>query len=117
MITATIIGRLGADAQTRTVGDRTVTSVNVASTTRVGREERTTWITASIWGKRGEAFAQYHKKGSQCALTGSLTVREYEHNGERRKSVELDVRDWTFCGGKRERNDESGDSFGTDVPF
>jgi single-strand DNA-binding protein len=117
MITATIVGRLGADPETRTTrsGD-SVTSANVASTTKIGGEERTTWVRVSIWGRRGDAFAQYHAKGAQCALTGSLTVREYDHNGERRKSVELDVRDWAFVGSKQDRQGGGGHD-GGDIPF
>ena len=118
MITATIIGRLGADPETRTTrGGDSVTSANVASTTKIGGEERTTWVRVSIWGRRGDAFAQYHAKGAQCALTGSLTVREYDHNGERRKSVELDVRDWAFVGSKQDRQGGGGGHADEAIPF
>jgi len=122
MITATIGGRLGADPETRqTCSGQSVTSCNVASTTKIGGEERTTWLRVSIWGNRGDAFARFHSKGSQCALTGSLTVREYDHNGERRKSVELDVRDWAFVGSKDDRQQGGGYAPGPkdegDIPF
>lgn len=104
MIAFHITGRLGKDPETRqTQAGRSVTSVSVASTQKVGGEDRTTWVRATIWGPRGEAFARFHNKGSQCSLMGSLTTRAYDHNGERRESLELDVHNWTFVGPREER--------------
>lgn len=118
MITVCVVGRLGRDPEVRTTrsGD-SVVGVSVASTQKLGGEERTTWLRLTIWGKRGEAFAQYHSKGDLCAVTGSLSCRKWNKDGEERESWEVDVRDWTFAGGKRDRETGGGFSADEDVPF
>src|SRR6478736_4051626 len=47
MISATIIGNLGRDAETKTVGGTTVTSFSVASSTKVKGEDATNWVTCN----------------------------------------------------------------------
>jgi len=75
MISATIIGNLGRDAETKTVGGTTVTSFSVASSTKVKGEDATTWVTCNYWGKGGESVASYLQKGKTVACSGSLTTR------------------------------------------
>lgn len=50
----------------------------------------TVWYRISSWGRPGEMHAELLTKGMRVKVTGPLTVREYEHNGEKRTS--LDVR-------------------------
>lgn len=75
----TIAGGIGKDAVTRTTnnGDK-VTGFSVAVDERAGQEKRTLWFDVSIWGKRGEALAQYLTKGSKVAVSGELSTREHE---------------------------------------
>lgn len=44
------------------------------------QEKITTWYNFQIYGKRAEAFAQYHKKGDQVYLEGQMRQREYKSN-------------------------------------
>jgi len=109
MLSITAIGRLGKDPEVRTTksGD-TVCSVSLASTSKRGATEVTTWLRLNIWGKRGEAFAQYHKKGDQAIVAGDLSCRPWTDNeGNKRESWEIDVRDWTFAA-KPKEHDEYG---------
>lgn len=75
----TVAGRLGSDAVTRTTqgGDK-VTSFNVAVDFRDGRDKGTNWYRASMWGKRGEALAQYLLKGVSVTVVGEFSLSEYE---------------------------------------
>jgi len=92
----TIAGRLTKDAETRDAGSDRVTSFSVAVDDRVGKEKGTMFFDASLWGKRGEALAQYLTKGSYVTVSGDLGTRE--HNGK--TYLTLRVADVTLQGGK-----------------
>lgn len=80
LITAVIIGNLGADPEMRyTPGGHAVTNFRMAVNQRVplpraqGQEETTwdvkaQWFKVSVWGKQAEACNMYLKKGSKVAV-------------------------------------------------
>lgn len=124
-------GYLGADPDTRTVGDTSVTSIRIADTERWKdksgeKQERTTWMTANIWGKSGEVVAKHFDKGSWIYVEGSITVRKWKDKDENdRWSTEIKVRDWEFgpktgssgSSGGHSPNDDPGPSPDDDIPF
>ncbi len=67
-------------------------------------KERTCFAGATIWGKSGEVFAQYHKKGSQCLVHGRLMQESWEdkESGKKREKTKIRVDQWFFVGGKRD---------------
>lgn len=79
MKTICIAGNIGKSAETRTTpnGDK-VTSWTVAVEDRTGKEKSTIWFDCTLWGKRGDALAQYLTKGGKVAVSGELGKREYE---------------------------------------
>lgn len=81
MISVTIAGRIGKDAETRTTqsGDP-VTGWSVAADTGFGDRKVTTWFDCSLWGERGRKLAPYLTKGSAVTVIGELGQRE--HNGK-----------------------------------
>ena len=66
----TFIGRLGGDPEARNVGDRTVTKISIAVDQDKGQPPM--WISVDIWGKRGEIFAEHHRKGDSAIVSGQL---------------------------------------------
>jgi single-strand DNA-binding protein len=75
----TIAGKLGRDAELRnTQNGDSVCSFSVAVDQRNGREKTTNWWRVSLWGKRGEALAQYLTKGASVSVSGSFELGEYE---------------------------------------
>lgn len=75
----TIAGRLGRDAELRnTQGGDSVLGFTVAVDYRAGREKATNWWRVSLWGKRGEALAQYLTKGATVAVSGEFGLTEYD---------------------------------------
>ena len=62
--------------------------------------EQTTWLRCSLFGKRAESMGAHLKKGSSVFVRGSLRVREYEAQGEKRTSLDVAVDDVEFVGGK-----------------
>ncbi len=107
MNSITIPGRIGQDAQTKTVGDTTVTSFSVAEDRKVKGEKITIWWNCSLWGNRGTALEQYLTKGSAVCVIGEASFRQYEKDGEARVSSECRVSEITLLG-KPEGTSSSG---------
>ncbi len=74
MITATISGSLGRDAELTHTDDGTPKlTFSVASNERgKGGEKVTVWITCSLFGTRATALAQYLNKGTKVVCIGRL---------------------------------------------
>lgn len=90
MNSITIAGNLGADAETKRVGDSTVTEFSVADSVYQKGERTTQWWRCAMWGARGEKVAPKLTKGTKVTVTGALVVREYE--GRKGLGYSLDVR-------------------------
>jgi single-strand DNA-binding protein len=90
-----VIGRVGRDPESRTIGQGSnVTNFSVAVSekwTRNGqREEKTTWFNVSHFGRGGEFSAQYVRKGQKIAVDGRLEIREWtDSNGVTRKDPQI----------------------------
>lgn len=79
MKSITIAGNIGRDAVVRsTQSGEKVTGFPVAVEERQGGDKRTIWFDVAIWGKRGDALAQYLTKGGRVAVSGDLSTREHE---------------------------------------
>ena len=95
----TLIGNLTGDPELRTVGSGvSVASFTVASTPRTMNKQTQQWedgeamfVRCSVWREYGENVAQSLTKGMRVIVQGRLQQRSYEHNGERRTSLELQV--------------------------
>lgn len=98
MISVTIAGNTGKDAQVKTVGQDTVCSFSVATTRKIKDEEQTIWVDVSLWGKRGAALAPYLTKGSKVTVIGELSTREYEG----KTYLQVRAYDVALQGGKRD---------------
>ena len=98
----TITGNLGKDCESRFLpnGDA-VTSFSVADSQ--GRDKPSIWWNCSLFGKRGDALAQYLTKGQTVTVVGSITEREWvDKDGHKRKAMDIRVNDLALQGGKRE---------------
>lgn len=74
MIEGTLIGRLGKDAELRTVGDHQVLVLSVASSDYNSKKQafETTWVRVNWWGKTAEQQAQRFLKGDEIIAIGSF---------------------------------------------
>jgi single-strand DNA-binding protein len=80
MIKLIVSGRVGNDAELKTVGDNTVCSFSVAHTEKVygpNPSEKVVWITCSIWGERGVKLAPHIVKGTFVVVEGLGGVNAY----------------------------------------
>lgn len=100
-----LAGNIGKDAVVRrTQNGDAVAGFSVAVN---DRKKNTTWFSVSLWGKRGEALAQYLTKGTQVAVNGDLSTRE--HDGK--TYLEVNANDVTLMGGGK--RDDSGSQGGS----
>lgn len=101
MNSITVAGQLGRDCETRYLTDGTpVCSFSVADS--MGRDKGTIWWSCALFGKRAESLAPYLLKGQSVTVTGTVTEREYEKDGQKRKSMDVRVNDVALQGGKRD---------------
>jgi single-strand DNA-binding protein len=127
VINCNILGRVGGDGEIRVLPDGTsVLNFSVASNEGKGDKETTTWVRCALFGKRAGNLAQYVTKGKLVSVSGSLSNRSYEKNGEKHTALECRVNEFEFAGGKNDgaaTQDRSGtgsqaDANSTDdIPF
>lgn len=93
-------GYLGKDAESRyTPSGDAVVQFSVAVTSGYGDKQTTTWARCALWGKRGEAVAQYLVKGQLVGISGEVTLREFtDKEGQKRSSLEVRVNDLSLLG-------------------
>ena len=121
------VGRVGKDAEVRfTPAGDAIAGWSLAVTHGYGKSEGTTWLNCSLFGKRGEALAQYITKGSQVAITGEILLNTYKgKDGTEKSSLECRVNNVTLLGSKAEakptlklvENDRDLSDLESDVPF
>ncbi len=120
--TITLDGNLTRDPELRTVGDGAVCSFRIAHNTKAKGEEHTDYFDVSAWGRLGEICSQYLEKGRAVVVSGRLTVREFEHQGEKRTGLEIQAAQVHFVGAAAQGRsaDSAADTTPTDggsIPF
>jgi len=99
MLTVAGIGRLVDNPITKDVNGQSVTEFRIAFGGNRDRGLAAVFCDASIWGKSGEVFGQYHGKGDPAYIAGRFELREWiDRDGNTRQSPQIRVSDWTFTG-------------------
>ncbi len=124
----TLVGRLGADPEIRTLGSGAmVAKFSVATSEnykdRAGQwQEETQWHDVVLWRNLAERAQQYLQKGSMIYLDGKLTHRKWQDKeGNPRRTTEVVGAFFRILDGKRDGNDDggadrTGDTYNTDTP-
>ena len=121
-----LMGNLTRDPETRTTaGGQSVTSFGLA-VNRTWRnadgqqQEDVDYIDCTAWGKAGEIIAQYMQKGRALLVSGRLSQRSWEQDGQKRSKVEVVVEDFNFvgdgAGGGRSGDDSYSESASSSKP-
>lgn len=93
----TICGSAGADAELKFLASGVALCTwSMAVTPRVKQGDtwvdgETVWYRCQAWRQFGEQVCESVKRGMRLLVHGRLVVRTYEHNGEKRTSLEIDV--------------------------
>lgn len=101
MIKLIVSGRVGSDAQLKSVGDTTVCSFSIAHTEKVygaNPSEKTIWVACSIWGERAPKLAPYILKGTFVVVEGSGGVNAYLKDGQASAMINCRVTSLEFGG-------------------
>lgn len=89
------LGNLAADPELRASGGgQSVLKLRLACSESYldksnTRQERTEFVSITIFGKRGEALAKILTKGDRIFVEGSLRTSSYEKDGEKRYRTEI----------------------------
>ena len=84
-----LIGRLAKDVELRrTQSNKAVASFTLAVDRRK-KDAGADFIPCVAWEGTAEAASRYLAKGSKCAVSGWISTRTYEKNGERRYVTEI----------------------------
>ena len=116
-------GRLGRDAELKTVGDNDVLEFSVASDCGFGKNKATNWFRCTVWGNRAAKLVEFLTKGKQVAVFGDLKLREYEKkDGGAGMSADVRVNEIDLMGSNEDKPTspqapESTDSDDDEVPF
>lgn len=94
-------GRLGADAQLRTIHeDKRLCSFPMAVDEGNGPE----WVRVTVWGKYAEELTPQLKTGTECYIEGTLRLSRWEDkDGNEKTTLAVNARKIDFLGqiGKR----------------
>lgn len=115
-----LVGRLGADPETKAVGQSTVARLNIATSEKWVKDgqthERTEWHRVTVWGKLAEICGKHLSKGRQVYVEGKLQTRQWEdQQGQKRYTTEIVANTVQFLGDApsgQQRNQGSNQDFG-----
>ncbi|MGO6851621.1 single-stranded DNA-binding protein [Rhizobium beringeri] len=112
---ATLIGHLGRDPETRATQSGTmITTTSVAVSTGYGNNKKTTWWNLIAFDKTGEAMVNFLKKGDAAMFIGEPALREWKDKDDAtRQTLELTVQRMVLLGGK---DDQPADTRKTTAP-
>lgn len=87
-----IAGHLGADPETRfTSSGKKVTTLRVATRTRVKGNDDTIWWRVTIWDDRFEKMMPHFKKGSGIVVVGELHKPEIFNDREGKSQISMEI--------------------------
>ena len=103
-------GNIGKDAEVgSTQGGKPFCKFSVAVSSGYGDNKKTSWANCVIFGKQAEGgLPQYLLKGQQVAVSGELTLEEWESNGVKNKALKVVVGNIDLVGAKPEPSQSGG---------
>lgn len=111
-----LIGRVGKDPEIRSVNEKTVANITLATSKSYKnstgeRVTNTEWHRLTAWSPIADIFEKYVKKGDQIAVEGEIQTRSYDDNeGVKRHVTEIIVRNLELLGGNKSDGKSDGKS-------
>jgi single-strand DNA-binding protein len=94
LATATIVGRVGKDPETRaTPSGKNVTSFSVAVNEGYGDNIKTMWFNVQAWEPLADRIPKFVKKGALVAVAGRLKVEEWTKEGQKQSRTVIVAND------------------------
>lgn len=113
-----LIGRLTRDPEMKLTNSGIPVANFTLAVNRYKKDE-TDFIRIVAWRKLAENCTNYLKKGSQVCVEGSLQIRSYESNGQKRTIAEVLANNVEFLGTRKD-NTHGGQEVTynpDDIPF
>jgi single-strand DNA-binding protein len=117
-----LIGNLGKDPEVRfTPGGQPVCNFSIATSEKwkdkaTGEmKEQTEWHRIVVWGKQAEPCGKYLAKGRSVCVEGRLQTRQYEKEGQKHYSTEINASHVTFLGDGKGKAEGDGEESGGDA--
>ncbi len=111
-----LIGHLGSKIELKTLeSGKIVGNVNIATNESYKNQKGekitdTTWHRLVIWGKNAELIEKYTDKGSEIAIEGKISNRDYsDKDGVKRYITEIVVNEFLVLGEKTAKMKEEAD--------
>lgn len=96
-------GNLGRDAEVKTLTNTTVCEFSVAVKSGYGDREKTNWVRCTMFGKRAEGqLPAYLLKGTQVAVSGELSLEEWEGQNGHGAAIAVNVSNIDLIGGRQD---------------
>jgi single-strand DNA-binding protein len=110
----TVVGRLTRDAETRTVGDKTVAAYAIASNYYAkDKPDAVNFFDVDHWQPGG--VLPYLKKGAQVVINGELRQERWTKDGVNHSKIKIMVHRLQLVGGKQQGRDP--DAIGQSVSY
>jgi len=110
-----LIGRVGRDVESRSVGKESKiysTSIAVYKGTDKDGKAESFWIKVEAWNKTGELLERFAKKGQLVGVSGRLDIQEYtDKEGQKKQSTLVKATEISPCGAKQEGSSGGGNGF------
>jgi single-strand DNA-binding protein len=87
------------------------------------KQEKTEWVRLNLYGKVAEVAIKYVHKGSQIYVSGKMQTREWEKDGVKHYTTEINVRELKLLGAPPAEHAttsapvKAADPFDQDIPF
>ena len=82
-------GRLTRDPELRHTQSGKAVTVFTIAVDRPGVKDKTDFIDCVAWEKKAEFVSRNFRKGQRIEVSGILTTRQYEKDGQKRKATEI----------------------------
>lgn len=82
-------GRLTLDPELRHTQSGKAVTVFTIAVDRPGVKDKTDFIDCVAWEKKAEFVSRNFRKGQRIEVSGILTTRQYEKDGQKRKATEI----------------------------
>ena len=127
-----LMGNLTADPELRTtpngqnLASFTIAINRVWNSSNGERQEETSFINCTAWGRTGETISKYLKKGNQLLVSGRLQQRTWQDKdtGRNRSALDVVVEEFSFVNdGNRQNGSISPNEISdepvdlSDIPF
>lgn len=110
-----IIGNLTRDPELRTTPNGiSVCTFSVAVNRRFSKENEVDYLPVTVWRAQADNCAKYLKKGSKVAVTGSIQIRSYDKEGEKRYATDIVAEEVEFLSSKSQSQGDS--DYGSSAP-